>query len=225
MSAQAPSTASIKSGAARADGKGVGTLPISTKSTNSRKGASENASIKKAASSSSGKTAKDGSSKSAPKGNKENDGSAKSPKSPKSKKSKKGKDERPWWKRLLFCYRRPPLKNDPGSDEAMLATALGPAAEETSHPTDADISRAVKNWEVNFLVPFIDAYAVALSRDICAIKVQRIVRGFLARRRYVSKREEAIQSFVTFWLARIEEREAKAARTEETKALTKQVLT
>lgn len=135
------------------------------------------------------------------------------------------KDDRPLWKRMIFCYKRPPLKDGAAaaaSDEGLLATAMG-QAEEDPVAVAANIAEVAKEWEASFLLPLIDAHVQALSRGICATKIQRIVRGFIARRRCFHKREEAVQSFVAFWMARIEERKAQEAKVEEAKEITKQV--
>lgn len=127
-------------------------------------------------------------------------------------------DNRPFWKKLLSCFkkprRRPQSREAPISDPSLLETALGqtePLEEPPLVLAPTDVKDFVIDWEGNFWPDLIVPYALIVAKNRAATKIQRIIRGFLGRKRTEKLWHEAICEFSDFWVQKKRERENERA--------------
>jgi hypothetical protein len=125
-------------------------------------------------------------------------------------------DNRPFWKKLFSCFkkprRRPISREAPASDPSLLEAALGdiePPEEPPLVIAPTDVKNYVIDWEGDFWPDMMVPFALSVAKSRAATNIQRIIRGFLARRRTDRQWREAIGDFSNFWLRKKRERETE----------------
>ena len=116
------------------------------------------------------------------------------------------KKEASFLAKFLSCFKigghkSVPAPDNSASDQQLLEHALGEAEEEEPHfVVDAeDVKNFVHAWGNDFITNLISAYAFDEVYEKSTIEIQRVVRGYLGRRRAAHMWRVAVADFADFW--------------------------
>ena len=164
------------------------------------------------------------------------DASSKTAKTPPSSPSGKKRPQQinkpePWWKKAFCCFKKKNVRarsSESGepTDEQLLAAALG--VEEPIDPPliilPEDVKAHSKQFEDSLFPNILESIALAMAKKNAAIQIQRIARGYFARRLARKKMTEAIAHFSKFWESKKKEREDAKDLLKKEKQFTHKVL-